>query len=127
MSIGGMSKKGIQNVLQTCRRISVRPNFWESRLFASQQASRMYNWTISQFSTIGRMYLHSQRFSSVWTAWLIVLASLMIRHGGVVAQSNGTSVAAWEQSLVDAWATIDDCQPKTGMCAACGFGKRRHS
>jgi hypothetical protein len=88
----------------------------------------MYNWTISQFSNIGKMLLHSQRFSSVWTALSIVVASLMIRHhGGVVAQSNGTSVAAWEQSLVDAWATIDDCQPKTGMCAACGFGKRRHS
>lgn len=30
--------------------------------------------------------------------------------------------ASWEQALVDAWATISDCQADTGICAACGFG-----
>ena len=36
---------------------------------------------------------------------------------------NTTSPAvAWEEALVDAWATIGDCQPETGMCDACGFG-----
>lgn len=39
----------------------------------------------------------------------------------VVAEDDNPS-AAWEQALVDAWATIGDCQLETGMCDACGFG-----
>lgn len=30
--------------------------------------------------------------------------------------------AEWERSLVEAWRTIGDCSPATGMCDKCGFG-----
>lgn len=30
--------------------------------------------------------------------------------------------AAWERELVEAWTTIGDCSPSTGMCDHCGFG-----
>jgi hypothetical protein len=33
-----------------------------------------------------------------------------------------TSSADWESALVAEWASIGDCAPSTGMCAACGFG-----
>lgn len=39
-----------------------------------------------------------------------------------VAAEDANPSAAWEQALVDAWATIGDCQLETGMCDACGFG-----
>jgi CubicO group peptidase (beta-lactamase class C family) len=38
----------------------------------------------------------------------------------VVASHN--SSAEWEGDLVDAWASMGDCAPSTGMCDACGFG-----
>ncbi|CAB9500159.1 Beta-lactamase [Seminavis robusta] len=28
----------------------------------------------------------------------------------------------WERELVDAWTTIGDCSPETGICEGCGFG-----
>eukprot|EP00977_Amphora_coffeiformis_P015475 scaffold4511_cov171-Amphora_coffeaeformis.AAC.41 len=40
-----------------------------------------------------------------------------------VSNANAQNSAVWEQELVDAWATIGDCQPSTGMCDRCGFGK----
>jgi len=48
----------------------------------------------------------------------LVLSASAGQH--VVLSQN--SSAAWEQALVDAWATIGDCSPDTGMCEACGFG-----
>ena len=58
------------------------------------------------------------RFTTCWQAMsFLVLLTIGTRH----AQAQ-TDSAAWESELVEAWRTIGDCSPDTGMCAACGFG-----
>jgi CubicO group peptidase (beta-lactamase class C family) len=39
-----------------------------------------------------------------------------------VVTGQTSSAEDWESALVDEWASIGDCAPSTGMCAACGFG-----
>jgi CubicO group peptidase (beta-lactamase class C family) len=39
-----------------------------------------------------------------------------------LVQGQDGNESAWEAALVEAWRLVDDCQPETGMCAACGFG-----
>ena len=56
---------------------------------------------------------------SLFFGSLLAFAILLYTVPNAFAQDS----AAWEQALVDAWATIGDCQPSTGMCSACGFGK----
>lgn len=58
-------------------------------------------------------------FKTFATLVALRLPNILLLHYASAQEDS----AAWEQALVDAWATIGDCQPETGMCDACGFGK----
>ena len=52
----------------------------------------------------------------------LFLSSVLATMGFLQQAHAQDSVVAWETELVEAWRTIGDCSPDTGICSACGFG-----
>lgn len=51
-----------------------------------------------------------------------ILALLLAKASMQVIEAQMMDSATWESELVEAWRTIGDCSPDTGMCDKCGFG-----
>ena len=50
------------------------------------------------------------------------MATAMVVASTMVGAQTTMDSEMWEMELVEAWSTIGDCQPETGMCDKCGFG-----